>query len=489
MIKRASMVGLFTGLLLSLAGFYPAVSLIVPIFFPDIPKANDLVHGLLLMASAAIGVPIFFSVGMMAVKKSEVRGLIPGAKVGIVAGVVTAVFCYITLISPLNAIAAYSKVLGYIPTPVAPLPPVESLHAYAKVFQDGIYLFELTIAASVLCWGLQGAFVGWRRRSLADPEPTPLYSFVKQGYHPRHWLRADNESSIRAGVLVGSVVGWLSFITMAGQSYLILISDWPELEEILRETQLATVIGLQVHVLPILWPIIMLGLLTFGGLVIAMSKNPASRFWARLNGVLVASHIIFAFFTAILLRLAYLQLGLAPFSFHRQLQMYPDMFTDAPMWAKTFILTLLSSPLELMIGTLMLPWLILTMTFLTSLVVGGSQAIFYGALIPMIHPQPIDKAVVLARQIKQTPEEVLPTTYHLFSSNPDAYDVLAHLVTKTYRDAPQASELIAACHTLGTAENDRACVNETVGCYSGDYWTQSHLALVNRYGRYLPGCA
>ncbi|MCA9957439.1 MAG: hypothetical protein KC443_00305, partial [Anaerolineales bacterium] len=65
MIRRALTIGLVDGVLLSLAGLYPAVSLIAPILLPGWrrPVSNELLHGSLLMLSAAIIVPLLASFG------------------------------------------------------------------------------------------------------------------------------------------------------------------------------------------------------------------------------------------------------------------------------------------------------------------------------------------------------------------------------------------------------------------------------------------
>ena len=139
MIRRAVVHGLIGGLLLSLAGLYPAIALFAPLFLANWvrPVPNELLHGLFLMASAVVGMPVLFGLGIYSASRTRARNWREGAKAGLLAGLVAGAVCYLTLVSPLNALAAYGRLLPLHPTLAQPLPSPLALTRYIRLFEQG----------------------------------------------------------------------------------------------------------------------------------------------------------------------------------------------------------------------------------------------------------------------------------------------------------------------------------------------------------------
>jgi hypothetical protein len=271
MIRRALAVGAIGGFLLSLAGLYPVVSLLAPLIDPAWADflPNPLVHGLLLMISAGIGLPVILSLGLIAVGRGEARGLKLGAKAGIIAGLIAGLFVYTTLVSPINALFAYGTINTYLMemnnAQVLP-PPV--LQSYATIFEKGNYLFEITMILSAIIAGSQGAFMGWQRRNEPVPERPSMYELVKTGQNPRKFFKGE-ESSAKAGLIVGLVGGIMAMVAAFSWFYVSYAEEWPELNAVLQDSNFGVVVtGPIRHAGSVLTPFVMLGLVIFGAVVV-----------------------------------------------------------------------------------------------------------------------------------------------------------------------------------------------------------------------------
>ena len=114
MIRKSSLVGIFGGFVIGIAVLYPMVTLAGPSLTPTWvrPVQNEIVHTILLMVSALIGVPPLLSLGVLAARKSEARGWQEGMKAGALAGTFASILSYLIWMLPLNALLAYSGSLS-----------------------------------------------------------------------------------------------------------------------------------------------------------------------------------------------------------------------------------------------------------------------------------------------------------------------------------------------------------------------------------------
>jgi hypothetical protein len=455
-IRRALVVGFVGGILLSLAGLYPVVSLLAPLVSPmwQRPVANELAHGLLLMGSAAIGFPVLLTLGLMAARRGEARGWLAGAKAGLIAGLVASLIVYTTLVSPISALFAFGQIVDFlIRMPQSQDLPTAVLGRYVAIFEKGNYLIEITFAIGLILSSLQGAWMGWRRRQESVTQRPSLYTHIAEGHHPRRWFRGD-ESAARAGLIVGFAGSLVAMFAAFSWFYVGFIGEWPELAAVVRESHIGIVVsGPLRQAGSLLSPFIMVGSLFFGALVVWLIKDPPNLLMARVRGVVLASLLIFGSAFAIGLRVFYFNVGLLPFWLARSVQQDPKLMADAN---DTFqgMMQLAQRPSVLIALVLAAPWLFMTLAVVTAVTVGLLQGFVYGLLLPLAHPRPVDKASRWWGRLRREPNDVLRLIYALFNEEKEAYQILPHLAVATYRQMPNAARLTAAYHSLGTAVSE-----------------------------------
>lgn len=469
MIRRAIIVGIIGGVVLSLAALYPIVGLLAPLWLMEWqrPFADDLLHGLWLMASAALAVPTFLLIGVVAARPA--RGWRDGAKAGVIAGLTAAGLCYFTIIAPVNALIAFGAIAQSLDVLVdAFLPPPEVMRVYVLSFDNAEVQTEILLVAAALFWGAQGALAGWRRRKLpVTPRPS-LFQLVQNGAHPKQYFAGD-ETTVQTGIIVGLAVAALTAVTLSGWSYLI-ISDWPELMAVMQSTHTGFITsGSLANVAGLLSPLLALAFLGFGAAVVMLAKNPPNWFGARLGGIVVASIVISLAVHAIGLRLFYFNLGLSPFWVLRERAQIIDAQTLADIaMAMEMIEAAFSDPAFMLGVVLALPWLLLLSALLVGVMGGVLQALIYIPALSMVRRRPVDRALWAQRRLRRESNEVLPDIYTLFNRDEQAYDVLAHLAARVWKLQPDVARFAAAYHSLGAGKQVTeygetiAALNETL---------------------------
>jgi hypothetical protein len=457
MIRRALNVGVLAGLLLSLSGLYPALSLYLPVMLPEWggrPINSEVINGLLLMLSAGVGIPTLFVASIFAVHRAQAWGWKKGFKVGALTGGVAGLFVYITLMAPLNALLAFDNIATFRPSFDMILPPPTTFTRFLVTFENSLYLLEFTLGGGVLLFGLIGLLAGrhWRTRSM--PPKLTLFSLSMTNKTRHEWF-ADNEDTIRTGLLVGVLVGAAVFMTFISHTYIAFAAGWPELTALLQSSEVGFVTGSVGEVLPILWPLLSLGLMGLGGFIVIFSRNPADRFRCRIRGTVLAMHTTFLFLYAVGLRDLFLHLGLFPYYLVHLMRDDPATAAQIPpeIWVMVQPVFFTAKPQGLITAVLASPWIFLIATIIMGWVFGAMQGLFYGAAIPWFYKQPVDKAAVLLRRLQRNAHEVLPIIYAMFKDMGQAYDVLAHLAAYSQRNFPDQSHLMAAYHTLGTTHS------------------------------------
>ncbi|MCA9934940.1 MAG: hypothetical protein KC415_13495, partial [Anaerolineales bacterium] len=454
MIRRPLTIGFVSGVLLSVAGLYPAVGLIAPLLLPgwQRPVTNELLHSLLLMLSAVIFVPLLFTFGGFAARRTTARCAKDGAKAGALAGTIVGVFVYMNLVAPLSTLAIFRYMAGYHPSPEMELPPIDAVLAYVQGFGNSVHFIDVTIFALVIIGSLSGAWIGWRQRHLPLPVEPSLFELA-EGKRPSSTWFSQNETPIKYGLLVGLILGLLIFTTVFGEFYVGFTADWPELMTIMEQYEAGKFITGPVRdALPILWPFIMLGFLIYGGIVVWLVRNPPDLFKSRFRAIMVATQVILLSLFAVLLHNIYFLFGLAPFGLFHWVNTNPAALADMPTDVMPLMQTVffLQKPVTLLTGVLLLPWLILLVVGILGLLWGALQSFFYIPLVSLLIPRPVDKATRLHRQINREPQQALPQIYALFQY-PDAYEILGYLSARIYKTQPDLARLLTAYHTLGSS--------------------------------------
>ena len=450
MIRRAITVGLIGGFILTLAGIYPLISIFAPSVVPgwQVPVSYEILNGLLLVASAIIGIPIFFLGGAWAARRGPAVGWQQGLQLGLLAGATAGSGCYITLISPMNALVAFGQITPHLPTLIVANPlPQGILLRYVAAFDSVFYSLEITLALFALVWGFSGTLYGWLRRDHMKPEKPSLFSMVSEGKNPRKWF-ADDESAIIVGLTVGVAIGLLSLITTSGWFYAGFAQDLPEFQQIIQNSNVGIVTGPITVALAALSPLLVIAIFGFGIFIVAFIKNPRDRFKARTTAVLLAAVIIAVFLSSIGLRFFYFNIGLAPFWLSQEIQENPDRVMQILLQMRR-ILNTFAVPVVLVSTTFLLAWSSLLIAVVVGLLYGSLQAAVSVGLAPRLLKRPVDRAAVVQKQIKRESDSVLPILYVLFASTTDLLNILAHLSIRTFRTMPSVSRLSAASQTLG----------------------------------------
>lgn len=452
MRRTAIRIGLVGGALLSLASLYPLIGLFAPLALPQWqPPVSSLLHGLLLMGSAVLGVPVLLAGGAFAARRAAVRGWLDGLRVGALAGATAGMGLYLTVISPLNGLVAFGLVTPHLPHLMAANPlPLDTLLDYVAAFDRFAFSIELTLFGMAALWGLQGALLGWSARSVPrGPSPT-LFGLVTSGRNPREWF-AHEESTIRAALIVGVGIGILALVTTFGWFYAGAAQELPEFETILQGSRTGMITGSLPQMLTVLSPVLGVLFFVYGFLIVAFARQPRTRYRDRIQAVTLAGVIIVSFLMAVALRIFYFNVGLAPFMVGNLLRQGPDI-TDTLVQLQP-VMDSFAVPAMLVSATIVIAWVTVGLTILLGAGSGLIQGGLSAWIVPLFVKRPVDRAAALVSELRDDPNSVLPRLYVLCEDEADAFDALAHLAVRAYDRMPDVSLLAAAYHTLATSDN------------------------------------
>lgn len=447
MIRRSLLVGLINGLLVSIAGIYPAISLLVPTIMPgwDRPVQSELLHGLLLMVSAGIGIPVLLANGFVAAHRSRGCGWLEGAKAGLIAGVTLAYVSFLLLLSPLNGLAAQGKIVATMPNPFpSQLPPTATLSAALRSLEHSNIWVESALIIAVALGILSGAFAGWYHRHLLPPPPTELIDLLRPGKSPHHWF-ANNESVLRNGLLVGVGISLFFIPTIFGGYYSDIAANFPNLANDLNRTAVGSFFQGMASYLPILSPIANLSLFTFGFFVVGLSRNPPNCFQARIGGSIAAGLVIFSSILGSFIRISFFFMGLMPFLWNNELS--NEVVLVGPLPPAEII----SERYFYVVGSFGLAWGAFICAVVIALFAGTIQGFLATLIIPLFRQRPVDEARLLRKQLQKEPEMVFPLFLKLFRKTDNAPEIMAHLTTLTHHRQPDVAQVAAAYHTLTTS--------------------------------------
>ena len=452
MIRRSIIIGAIAGLFLILVAIYPIVSLVIPIVYPywQGPIQNDLLHGVLLMISASLGI-VALIFGMIAARRARARNAFQGALSGAIAGAVVGMFLWVALAVPVNALDAMAEIAQYRPELVIHFPPLDDLVDYSvKILDRGSDLFWISVGIFTVLGAVEGLLASVFLRRLEEPKQKTPFELIQSGKHPRIWFAEDETSTIVA-LIVGGVMALMIKVVQFNATYLWFVDQVPELEQLLWERLNTPLVADPIrHFRGLFSPVIVFALVFFGFLVVILIKNPRNRYLDRITAVMIATDVIMLGLITFVLRSFYLGFGLAPYEIHHQIQLGALKTSDPIV---TYLPELLREPSVVVSVALLAPWLLLIVLLFILGIIGGIQGVLYSLLVASFHRTPVDRAAFLWRMLKQEPEETLPTIYALFNNTPKVYAVLAHLSNLAYKQNDGIARLASAFHLLGVSSN------------------------------------
>jgi hypothetical protein len=453
MTFRSIMTGLIAGLLLCLALLYPALGLLAPLLMPgwSEPARSPLLHGFLLMISAVLCLPVVVGTGPVAAWRSRANSLGQGARAGALTGLIAGAILFVGIVSPLNALYAYGKVINFQLEPGVGLPETLLIPLAHTLLVSPLLLFVLT-AGFMMLVGVAGGALYTRRNRAGETlgQPT-LQQVMSAGRHPRSWF-AESEGPVKVGVLVGLVLGLLLAFDEFGRHYLWFAEQQPEVTEILSRNMNMVVIATRSlsQYADLLSPLTVLAYVAFGAVVVLLLKNPTGRFTTRMAAVALASFSITMAFMLVQLRGVYFNMGVFLFFVPVDSETWAGLrYAISPALLEQ-LLPIVRTPVILTPMVFLGTWMMFTWTAVLFLMLGLVQGVVYSLVLPRFRPAPVDQAAVVCRRLRKQPDEILPIVHALFNNCGNGYDVLPHLAAQLHRKMPDAARLAGAMHTLGS---------------------------------------
>lgn len=460
MFKRALGAGLVGGILISLAGLYPMVSLLAPLWLAgwERPFTNELIHVVWLAGSAVLGVPVALGLGVWAANRAQAVGWRQGVVAGGLAAAAAALASYGLLLLPARALFGYGRLL---PAPAnfangTFAASAANLLAFLAQPVDRLALQpEWLLAGLALFWVVQGALQGWRRRRMQLAERPSLLALLHNNQPLKDWFAGD-ETAVRLGLTTGGLVSFL--LVVVGLIWLL-----QTLPQNFQAGPLGQFVQPLTAISPLFAPVFLLILVNFGFFTVLLLKNPVTRWRARITAVWLAALVVAITAVFLLLHLFYLLLAGAFVWAETWLIANPELAEESVAVLQR-IEVVFQNPGSLIATVVLAPWFAVLAALALALLLGGWQALL---VLPVLTLRrcPVDRAAHLRRQLRHQPDELLPVIYELFDQTPQAYDVLAHLAVQTQQSQPAVAALAAGLHTLGRSPQpqQQAVAAGTVG--------------------------
>lgn len=443
MIRRAIFAGLLGGLLVTLGALYPTLTVFVPALVPGWtpPPLNPVLHSVLLMVSAVVGLAALLLTPIAAVGGAPRRGFWPGAQIGGVAGLFMGMVVCVAVASPINNLIGWSLIRPFL-NPIVEPGAVEVVSYLIRLFNDGLAVILGTLAAGTVFGGLLSGFVnGGRPRKALEAAHPGLYQMTVKDDAAR-WFSRQDDAAV-AALVVGLAAGVIFAFAELQTFYFTFDLQWPGLRDLMLRSMNGVLV---VRSVP-LGPAAITALLLMGILVVALIKDPTSRYWQRVTAVVGSLDVAVFVWYLQASRNAAFYLGVSPYLLTRLLATDPAF----PREAAGLIDSLAQPQIQILVAFVS-PWIIIPAAGLVVSLVGFALGLLYAALVPSLAPRPIDHAARLRRKLLHDPNQILPALYQLFNRNRQAYDVLPHLCIGLRHD-PDLARLVAAYHTLGTSDS------------------------------------
>ena len=175
------------------------------LLFRSSPQLGELIHPVLLMASAGAATLIFLLLGSLAAWRVRARTFATGLVAGMISGAVVGLVLYITLVAPTATVMAGADVLkASLPSGTDHLPETMTVAFVQQVLVGGVNNFWLTLLAAVMVGGVEGGLVGWLQRHASSASHSlALLDVIGDRHGHRVWFEAGRDEAVRAGT-----AGW-----------------------------------------------------------------------------------------------------------------------------------------------------------------------------------------------------------------------------------------------------------------------------------------
>ena len=473
MIRRSIVIGLLGGLVFVLASIYPTLVLYADPHSP-IGDWRPVLRLLPIIASTVAGIVILGLTGCLAAMGSSASDTGEGFKAGVASGLVVGLMYYSLVLAPTAAVAASIELWKFTPTALRPYPPDPQAFEFThQVTQSMFARLVICLTAGGLLGGIEGAIVGWRwpRGQRSDPS---LLDVVDTPHPRRLWFR-DRDEVWRAGILGGSIGGFVIWLSLTVIFFSNLKLEWPALEAVVRENmRLLSQVLFADALLNWLLPLFVLAVLGTGALAVLLLRDPPRRHLSRFQVVLIAGVVAAIMIFVAVLQMAYFGMGLSRYAALYVVLEGQTVDPAGELFVNPEIMALLTQFVRSPSGRApffyLAPVVIFAAVLLVVLFWIAPQAVFYGLTLPLIFRRPVDRAARTARAVHNQPASLLPRVYGLYTNDPQAVKVLPHL-SFLLRDPPSAG-VVAAYHTLGTrpSETGRAVALIRQSCTEHEEW-------------------
>ncbi|MCA9981745.1 MAG: hypothetical protein KDD89_12955, partial [Anaerolineales bacterium] len=412
MSRKVINTGIIFGLLISLAALYPAISLVAPLSVEGLlrPIQSELWHGIALMVSAAFVLALTTSFGHVAARRGRADSIHTGAKMGAFAGLIVGFLTFVTIVSPLVALFAYDQIAAFPPGPGMIFPPATNLNEYIdRMVYNPTMALVMVLGFHAFLGAVMGALAIWRNPPIEN-DRLPLTEHLNTQKNPRSWLPEDRQAvgvAILTGLIFGAVFTFLEaqFFTDLTN----MITNMPT--EVFNTRSIESRMPGSVFVTTV-FPT--LALLALGGVVVYFMHNPTHRLRTRVGAVVLATVTTIVPLVAINLRYILLWLGLAPYLAYYAIEEWLSMpvaldeitVEESVMYAtqlQTFLATQVADAKFFGTAAFVVPWIVLFGFTIGMVVVGVLEGMFFGLVMPMFRPAPIDKAARLRRKLSRDP--------------------------------------------------------------------------------------
>jgi hypothetical protein len=467
-IRKSITTGAIVGLLLTLAALYPIFSILVtrvtPLWlFRSNPQLGDLIHPVLLMASAGAATLIFLLLGSFAAWRARARTFATGLVAGMISGAVVGLVLYITLVAPTATVLAGADVLkASLPSGSDHLPETMTVAFVQQVLVGGVNNFWLTLLAAVMVGGLEGGLVGWLQRhaSLAS-HSLALLDVMGDRHGHRVWFEEGRDEAVRAGLLAGLgggailILSTVSVLTNAPGS----TSQETWMGQVFRQALAGTPLSHLTSntLLALLSPLAFVTVIGVGGLAAALPRNPSSRLGARIYAAMVAGTLVGLLVSIPIADQLRIPIGLAP----EYLPPTPPSASAEAAARIQFLTTALSAPPMRVLLIYVLPILMTWLAMMGWTIWAMLQGVFYGLILMLFRLRPVDRARMVRRDMARHDDQFLPRLYQLFQNDRHAMLVLEHLAFDLRAD-PVKARIVAAYHTLAMQPQRAAEALDTI---------------------------
>jgi len=295
MLKRSVILGLVTGLFISLALLYPVGTTLSARYIPDWQNPPAALHNFLRVACLMAALS-FFGLGVIATALLvRPRSSRTALRSGAIAGMSAMLVIQILILSPADGMSEMQDVLQLDPQSGAPTE--EQMVEYANRLSGATFnniVLPLLVGLGMGALVMGGVFVLYhllRYQRLPDksiyqaaPPPPDLLQQVQSGRAIR-WPD-PGESGWRAAVVSGLLLGTfmaLQALFDTSQALGVKPINWGAFG-VVTGPSLNTIVGGLASLTPI---VVNLG----GVLVLALQRSPSSRYWSRVRACTVAGGV------------------------------------------------------------------------------------------------------------------------------------------------------------------------------------------------------